>query len=177
MMPNGEPRLVVLDCGIVFSSKSEAEHEKLVDICLAFMKHDGYSAGKYMIENAVLKNQKVLHEEQFCRSIQKIVDDSENEKFFEHVGEYFGRICDLARIHLVRLDPGYFKIAMALKVAEGVALALDRNIDMITKCIPIVTKAKAMRALGIQKFPEPEPEDEFMTPPPPQTSSSINRSK
>jgi len=162
MMPNGEPRLVILDCGIVFSSKSEAEHEKLVDICFAFMKHDGYSAGKYMIENANLKDQQVLHEDEFCQSIQQLVMDSEKDNFFEHIGDYFTKICDLARLHTVRLDAGYFKVAMALKVAEGVALALDRNINLITKCIPIITKAKALRALGIEKFPDPEPEDDFM---------------
>jgi predicted unusual protein kinase regulating ubiquinone biosynthesis (AarF/ABC1/UbiB family) len=55
LLPNGEPRLVILDCGIVYSAPTKAEHDKLVDICLAFMKHDGYSAGKLMVENAVAR--------------------------------------------------------------------------------------------------------------------------
>lgn len=33
----GEPRLVFLDAGIVYSSKTEAEHKNLVEICFAFM--------------------------------------------------------------------------------------------------------------------------------------------
>lgn len=188
IMPNGEPRLVVLDCGIVYASKSEAEHEKLVDICIAFMKHDGLGAGRLMVENAVAKQQEVqsLHHtsdgkaivpgsreekilaekvhnaDEFCKGIQQLVDDSEQESYFEHIGEYLSKICELARVHSVRLDTGYFKIAMALKVAEGISLALDRDLQLVTKCIPIITKAKAMRALGMMKFPEPEPDDEFM---------------
>lgn len=35
-------------------------------------------------------------------------------------------------------------------------LYIDRNLDLITKCIPIVLKAQAMRKLGLDKFPEPE---------------------
>ena len=41
----GEPHYVFLDCGIVFSSRTEEDHKLLVDICLAFMKHDGILAG------------------------------------------------------------------------------------------------------------------------------------
>lgn len=192
MLPNGEPRLVILDCGIVYSSPTKEEHDKLVDICLAFMKHDGYTAGKLMVDNATAKqlrlqreesatssashkqetedpkalerknrilHEKVQHAEEFCQSIQQIVIDAEHESYFEHIGDYLSRICELARKHVVRLDPGYFKIAMALKVAEGIALALDRDIQLVTKCIPIIMKAKALQKLGISKFPEPEEND------------------
>ena len=46
ILPNGEPRLIVLDCGIVYFAKTEAEYKKLVDICYAFMRHDGRDAGR-----------------------------------------------------------------------------------------------------------------------------------
>ncbi len=46
ILPNGEPRLIVLDCGIVYYAKTEAEYRKLVDICYAFMKHDGREAAR-----------------------------------------------------------------------------------------------------------------------------------
>jgi len=208
VQPNGEPRLVILDCGIVYSSPSKAEHDKLVDICISFMKHDGYNAGKLMIENAVAKqislqeeekkqrqlkrerggrveakelteeqaaeekhhadrNAKIMKEkihnaDEFCQGIQQIVIDSEHEHYFENIGKYLSQICELARTHVVRLDPGYFKIAMALKVAEGIALALDPQIELVQKCIPIVVKAQAMQKLGISKFPEPEDDEKFV---------------
>jgi predicted unusual protein kinase regulating ubiquinone biosynthesis (AarF/ABC1/UbiB family) len=46
---NNNPRLVFLDCGIVFAAKSEEEHKVLVDVCLAFLKHDGRGAARLML--------------------------------------------------------------------------------------------------------------------------------
>ena len=48
----GAPRLVFLDAGIVYKSKDEKAYRNLVDICFAFMKHDGYKAGKLMIDGS-----------------------------------------------------------------------------------------------------------------------------
>lgn len=153
-MPNGEPRLVVLDCGIVYSSPSEEEYQNLVEICTAFMRHDGYEAAKHMIANA--PDNTVKHAEAFCEAIQAMVIESETHSYFEHIGEYVSRICELSRQHVVRLDPGYFKIAMALKVAEGISLSLNRDLDLVSKCIPILIKAQALRAMGVTNFPKPE---------------------
>ncbi|KAJ1442966.1 hypothetical protein B484DRAFT_389740 [Ochromonadaceae sp. CCMP2298] len=47
---NGEPTMVVLDCGIVYCSRTEEEFKHLVDICIAFMKHDGRAAARHMIQ-------------------------------------------------------------------------------------------------------------------------------
>jgi predicted unusual protein kinase regulating ubiquinone biosynthesis (AarF/ABC1/UbiB family) len=46
----GEPHLVILDCGIVYQAKSEEEHKKIVEICFAFLKHDGRRAGELMLD-------------------------------------------------------------------------------------------------------------------------------
>ncbi len=59
----------------------------------------------------------------------------------------------------MKLDPGYFAIAMALKVVEGVSLALNHDLDMVSKCVPIIVKARTLRALGIEKFPLPDKEE------------------
>mmetsp|Transcript_4047 Transcript_4047/g.8855 ORF Transcript_4047/g.8855 Transcript_4047/m.8855 type:complete len:556 (+) Transcript_4047:192-1859(+) len=131
---NGEPTMVVLDCGIVYCSRTEEEFKHLVDICIAFMKHDGRAAARHMIQ----------------------ITPETVKSYFEHIGDYVSRICELSRKHLVRLDPGYFRIAMALKVAEGISLSLNRDLDLVSKCIPIIIKAQSLRALGISKFPPPE---------------------
>lgn len=49
---NGDPVLGFLDFGIVYSTSSEEEHENLLGICKYFIKHDGYTAGKYIIKSA-----------------------------------------------------------------------------------------------------------------------------
>lgn len=153
-LPNGEPRLQVLDCGIVYSVRSEREYKNLVEICLAFMRHDGLEAGRRMIDNTSATS--VKDAEAFCAGVQQLVKDCEKESYFEHLGEYVARVCDLSREHHVRMDPSYFKIAMALKVAEGISLAFNKDLDLVSKCIPIVVKAQALRAMGVTNFPKPE---------------------
>lgn len=149
----GDPRLVFLDAGIVYSSKTAEAHNTLSEICFALMKHDGYTAGKLMISNQ--KRSKVEDAEAFCVGVQQIIDESEEHLYFEHIGEYVGRICNLARVHSVKLDPSYFQIAMALKVMEGVALSLNGDLELVSKCIPLIIEAKASRLMGIKKFPSP----------------------
>jgi len=148
---DGKPHLVFLDCGIVYYSKTEREHNALVDICVAFMQHDGRKAARLMIDNNPGVN-KVQNAGAFIEAVQQLVDEAESHSYFEHVGEYVVRICDLARVHQVRLDPNYFHIAMALKVVEGISLSLDKDLDLISKCLPVIIKAKALKALGRDTF-------------------------
>ena len=154
IQPNGEPRLQVLDCGIVYSIKSEEAYRHLVEICLAFMKHDGYTAGRLLIDNS--STGKVKDAESFCKGVEQLVKDCEAHSYFEHLGEYVARVCELSRVHHVRMDANYFKIAMALKVAEGISLSLNKDLDLVSKCIPIIAKAQALRAIGVTNFPRPE---------------------
>jgi aarF domain-containing kinase len=166
--PNNEPKFVFLDCGIVFWSKTEADHQTLVDICLAFMKHDGIKAGRLMIDrhqrhgNGTGRDTAMSaeSEDKFCRGIQKMIDDSEHIAFYDHFGSYVGQICDLARDFKVKLDPSYFHVAMALKVVEGVSLSLNKDLDMISRCVPVVVKAMSLRKLGVSKFPDNEEMDD-----------------
>lgn len=147
----GEPHMIFLDCGIVFSSKDKKDHETIVEICVAFMQHDGRKAAKLMIDHS--KNGAVPTEmEGFIEGVHRIVVECKEHNYFEHIGEYVMRICNLARDYNVKLDPGYFHIAMALKVAEGISLSLDRTLDMVTKCLPVVVRAKAYQAMGIEDF-------------------------
>jgi aarF domain-containing kinase len=155
MQPNGEPKLVFLDCGLVFHAKSEKDHQALVDIGLSFMKHDGRKAASLMVINS--KNTIPKNTEDFVEGVQALVNDSESQSYFEHLGDYVTRICNLARDHMVRLDPSYFHIAMVLKIQEGISLALDRELDLVSKCIPIVIKSQAMRKMGrLNFFDSPE---------------------
>lgn len=39
---------------------------------------------------------------------------------------------------------------------EGVALSLNRDLELVSKCVPLIIKAKALRAVGITKFPSPD---------------------
>jgi aarF domain-containing kinase len=150
-----EPKLIFLDCGIVFCNPDKETHNAVIEICISFMQHDGRRAAKLMMDHSKnTSNLKVTAAdvEAFIEGVHQIVVDSEEHNYFEHIGEYVMRICNLARDYHVKLDPGYFRIAMALKVAEGISLALDKKLDMISKCLPVIVKAKAYQALGIEDF-------------------------
>lgn len=43
----------------------------------------------------------VKHAEQFCEDVQLLVKSSEEHSYFEHIGEYVSKICELARVHVV----------------------------------------------------------------------------
>lgn len=167
LFDNGEPKFGFLDCGIVYSTRSEEEHDNLINICKCFIAHNGYKAGTYMVRSAKnyssslpdgdkRKTRQILEEHEFCNSMQKIVDDAEHEKYFEHMSEYIDRICNMAFVHNVKLHAEHFHVFMALKVAEGISLAFDKNLDMISTALPMITKAETMRKLGISKFPLPD---------------------
>lgn len=145
--PDGEPHLNFLDCGIVYKSENAVEHDNVINICLAFMKHDGREAGRLMMDNSSLAPK---GREAFMDGIQELIDMAETQNYFEHISDYVSRICELARIHNVKLDPNYFQIAMALKVSEGISLALDKELDLISKCLPVILKAKAMEKMGLK---------------------------
>ena len=150
----GEPKLIFLDCGIVFCNPDKKTHEAVIEICISFMQHDGRKAAKLMMDHSQGAHNAVkpVDMEAFIEGVHQIVIDCEEHNYFEHIGEYVMRICNLARDHRVKLDPGYFRIAMALKVAEGISLSLDRNLDMISKCLPVIVRAKAYQAMGIEDF-------------------------
>ena len=44
------------------------------------------------------------------------------------------------------------RIAMALKVVEGISLSLDKDLDLVSKCLPVILKARALKALGRETF-------------------------
>lgn len=151
----GEPSLVLLDTGIVFASKDEEDHDNIVNICIAFMQHDGRKAARLMLEErdrlleTITPSDGASGAQGFIDGVQELVDSAEHHSYFEHVGEYVGKMCELAREHKVKLNPGYFHIAMALKVTEGISLALDRDLDLISACLPVIVKAKAMQKMGM----------------------------
>ena len=120
------------------------------------MKHDGYSAGKYMLEQSNVLNAKdasnqTKNTDKFCKEMQKIVEYAKTRRTFENLGVYVFRICDAAQESMVRLNPSYFQILMSLKVMEGICLSLDEDIELISKCVPMVMQFRAAQFLGLNK--------------------------
>lgn len=69
----GDPVLGFLDCGIVYSTSSEEEHDNLMAICRHFIAHDGYKAGTFIIKSA--KNYSAKLPPGDYRKARQVVDE------------------------------------------------------------------------------------------------------
>lgn len=131
------PKLVFLDCGIVTDARDK--HEMLLDIVLAFMKFDGYRAGKLMLEHRA-DDPGV---EGFCEGVRDIVNKSINERSLEHMGEYVNKLCALSYKYRVKMIPEFLMVAMAIKVSEGVGTQLNPDFEFSKVAIPYIMKAQS----------------------------------
>ncbi len=75
----GNPlRMHMIDCGLTVEL-GERDHMNLVKILGSLIKRDGYAAGKLMVDTAKKCQATELDVEMFCKGIEKIcVDDEEN---------------------------------------------------------------------------------------------------
>jgi len=141
---NGDPKIVLLDCGIV-SQVAEDRYSGLLDTCLAFLYWDGKRAGQLMLDQS---SKRMLDgAEAFINGIQGIVEHARTSVYFEHVGTYIAEICRLSCQYRVKLIPDYLQVALAVKVVEGISLSLDPKLDLTTKAIPIVMHSQAQAML------------------------------
>jgi len=68
----------MIDCGLTVEL-GERDHMNLVKILGSLIKRDGYAAGKLMVDTAKKCQATELDVEMFCKGIEKIcVDDEEN---------------------------------------------------------------------------------------------------
>jgi aarF domain-containing kinase len=142
-----KPKLIFLDCGIV-TKISRREHQAFVDICLALINFDGRKAGELMLLRAGREEDQNAVEG-FCGGIQSIVSRARNEQYFENVGKYVMEICELSCKYRVKLVHEYLNVAMAVKVCEGISLALDPKLELTRIAIPTILKAQAKHYLGL----------------------------
>ena len=113
---------------------------------MSLLHFDGYNAGLLMLEhrdaleenhteNAAIKG--------FCSGIQGIVEKAKVENCFENISDYISRICSLSCKYRMPLMPDVINVAMAVKVCEGIALALNPDLEMAKVAIPTVVKGQA----------------------------------
>ena len=147
----GDPTPVIgyLDAGIC-TEMDRSVHKQLIDICLAFLKRDGYLAGRHMVEYTD-SDELPLNGEAFCKGIQKMQEDALEDLYFEKFGEYWQTTCGLACDHRVKINSKFLAIGLALRVVEGVNLHLDPDLDVVTAAIPVAARAQ-MRYLRQDAF-------------------------
>lgn len=89
----GQPlRIHMIDCGLTVEL-GERDHVNMVKILGSLIKRDGYAAGKLMVDTAKKCQATELDVELFCRGIDKIVEDDEDNVSVIHVHDSFFRFC------------------------------------------------------------------------------------
>jgi len=144
----GDPwRLNMIDCGLVVEM-GEQDHVNLVKVLGAFIKRDGILAGELMIDTAKKCQASSMDMELFCKGIQKICDDDEENNFLESVGDYLADICYLACKHKVKLEASFINAALACEIMEGIASKLYPTLEVQSIALPLVFKAETMHRLN-----------------------------
>jgi aarF domain-containing kinase len=162
-----------LDVGIV-AAYTEEDHNLLVDILTAFIRRKGREAGRLLIDssNRLLRESKseehAIDEEKFIDIIEAMNKKATTkDHIMEHLGYYITKICNAAANHHVMINQAFISAALAVKVQEGIAIALDPSVEIWRTAIPIIweserkrgkVKTTVLHLLGLDKFFKIQPE-------------------
>ena len=145
---------------------SDEDHKLVSDVLAAFVRKEGRKAGRYMIDNSNARLELVgdhaIDEEKFIDMIELLTIAASGEDYFmEHLGTYITYICNSAATHHVMLNQAFISSALAVKVQEGIGLALDPAAKIHRVAIPIILEGerkhgrvgeRAKEMIGIDKF-------------------------
>lgn len=142
-------KFILFDVGIV-AEYSEEDHRAIVDVLAAFIRKKGRVAGRRMIADS---NNRLRGSGDYAREEERYIDKIEEltikasgkDYFMEHLGTYISYICDAAAAHHVMMNPSFISAALAVKVQEGIALALDPSINLPKVAIPVIIEAERRR--------------------------------
>ena len=158
-------KFVLLDCGIV-TEHSREDHRLISDVLSAFIYCQPRKAGRRMIEDSNSRLRGVgdhaIDEELFIDKIEKIGIEARGKGYLmEKLGTYISYICNAAATHHVMINQSFMSAALAVKVQEGIALALDPSIEIWKVAVPIIiegerrqgfVKERAQEMLGLGRF-------------------------
>jgi len=139
-------KFVLLDVGIT-TIHSESDHRLVSDILTAFIRCDGRKAGRLMIDDSNTRlgslGDHSIDEEKFIDKIEELTIRAQGKDYFmEHLGVYITHICQSAATHHVMINQAFMSAALAVKVQEGIALALDPTIEIWKIAIPVIMEGE-----------------------------------
>lgn len=144
-------KFILFDVGIA-AEYSETDHRNIVEILGAFIRKQGRKAGRLMIDDsnnrlrALRTGDAALDEETYIDKIEKLtIDASRSGYVMEQLGTYITYICNAASDHHIMLNPSFVSAALAVKVQEGIALALDPSIPIWKVATPIIIESESRR--------------------------------
>lgn len=143
-------KFILLDTGMA-SEYDDEDHDRIISILTAFIRMDGEKAGELLIKDSNARTRdddKVLHEKEYIAKIKELTDEckyNEDKYLMQKLGEYIARMFDAAQTHHVLMNPAFVSCSLAVKVVEGVALALDPNCEIWRIANPIILQSEISR--------------------------------
>lgn len=151
-------KFMLLDVGIV-TKHSPSDHKLVSDVLAAFIRCDGERAGRLMIADSdarlASRGDHSLDEEYFVEKIEWLtVKASGRGYLMEHLGKYITYIANAAATHHVMLNQAFISSALAVKVQEGIALAMDPSIEIWRLAVPIILESERRHGRAKQRAAE-----------------------
>ena len=142
-------KFVLLDVGIV-AAYTEEDHTTMVDVLTSFIRRQGRKAGRLMIDssNRLLResNDQAIGEERFIDKMEEInIEATTKGYLMENLGYYITFICNAAAKHHVMLNQAFISAALAVKIQEGIALALDPSVKIYKVATPTLYESERRR--------------------------------
>ncbi|KAH8045560.1 kinase [Aureococcus anophagefferens] len=133
-------RVGLLDAGLAYEVTN---HKSFLNVVYHLMMREGSQAGAgvAMLDGVSDGAVETARRDAYGAGVQRIVDAAKTEAFFDHLGSYIHDFFTLAYEHRVRLDHNYVCVALAVKVMEGLAIALDPQIDLLHAAMTYVAVA------------------------------------
>jgi len=148
--PDGK-KFILFDVGIV-NEYSEEDHNLIIDVLAAFIRKQGRIAGRLMIDDSNSKlraaetGDSARDEERYIDKIEMLTIKASTKGYLmEQLGSYISYICDAASQHHVMMNPSFISAALAVKVQEGIALAMDPSCKIPKIAIPIIIESERRR--------------------------------
>jgi aarF domain-containing kinase len=146
---------VLFDVGIV-AAYTEADHTNIVDILAALIRRQGRLAGRLLIDssNRLLRDSPdhAIDEELFIDKIEAMNKKATSKDYLmQHLGTYITTICNAASQHHVLVNQAFISAALAVKIQEGIALALDPSIKIYKVAIPVIYESERRRGVAKAK--------------------------
>jgi predicted unusual protein kinase regulating ubiquinone biosynthesis (AarF/ABC1/UbiB family) len=158
ILVNSNKQFVLLDAGIVVEH-SKRDHRLISDVLAAFIRRAGRRAGERMMEDSNYRmassGERSVDEEEFLDRIESLTERAHGKDYFmQHLGTYITFICDSAARHHVMLNQAFISAALAVKVQEGIALALDPTVEVWRLAIPVILEGERKHGYAIDHAKE-----------------------
>ncbi len=143
------PKMVLLDAGIA-KRFTKYDHGILVGVLTSFIGRDGTKAANLLIEDSM---KKINYAPENVGGFRKVVEDMvqkavDDHSFFDQIGNYVTTLVDASSKHSVLMNKGFVSIALSVRIMEGIALALNKDADIVSVAQPIILKEKAKQFLN-----------------------------